>query len=95
MDKKRTAAAAIAAAVVVCAVAASPVRPAVGRGLSLLATGQLAQVQQYLQSLGRWAPAVSVALMVAESIAIPVPVTVIMLVNGLVFGVWYRGSMDA
>jgi uncharacterized membrane protein YdjX (TVP38/TMEM64 family) len=65
-----------------------PARHVLVRGLSLLATGQLSQFQQYLQSLGFWAPAVSIALMVAESLFIPVPVTIIMVANGLVFGVW-------
>ena len=50
------------------------------------ASGQLAQVQRYLRSLGPWAPVVSIALMIAEAIA--VPVTIMMVANGLVFGVW-------
>ena len=61
-------------------------------GLSLLATGQLVQFQHFLQSLGRWAPAASIALMVAEALAIPVPVTIVMVANGLVFGIW-RGML--
>jgi uncharacterized membrane protein YdjX (TVP38/TMEM64 family) len=60
-------------------------------GLSLLATGQLAQFQQYLLSLGAWAPIMSCLLMVAAATVIPVPVTILMIVNGLVFGVW-RGT---
>ena len=39
---------------------------AIGRGFALLATGQLAQFHQYLRSLGPWAPAVSIALMVGD-----------------------------
>jgi uncharacterized membrane protein YdjX (TVP38/TMEM64 family) len=58
----------------------------------LLATGQLGQFRHYLLSLGHWAPVVSIALMVAEALAIPVPVTIIMVANGLVFGVW-RGML--
>ena len=76
----------------VLAVATPAVRVTLERGLSLLATGQLAQFRQYLQSFGRWAPLLSIGLMVAEAIAIPVPVTIVMVANGLVFGVW-RGAL--
>jgi len=61
-------------------------------GLYLLATGQLAQFQQYLLSLGTGAPIMSCLLMVAAATAIPVPVTILMIVNGLVFGIW-RGTV--
>jgi uncharacterized membrane protein YdjX (TVP38/TMEM64 family) len=82
-----------AAALLVVLVAATPaVRFALGHGLTLLATGQLAQFRQYLQSLGRWAPLLSIGLMVAEAVAIPVPVTILLVANGLVFGVW-RGAI--
>lgn len=92
--KKNRAAAAIAVALLAVGVAASPVGVTLGRALSLLATGQLAQFQQYLQSLGPWAPLVSVGVMVSEALAIPVPMTVIMLANGLVFGVWRGGLVS-
>lgn len=68
--------------------AVAPARHVLVGGGMLLATGQLAGFQQYLQSLGFWAPAVSITLMVAESLFVPVPVTIIMVANGLVFGVW-------
>jgi uncharacterized membrane protein YdjX (TVP38/TMEM64 family) len=83
---------AAAALLVVLVVATPGVGVALGRGLTLLATGQLAQFRQYLQSFGRWAPLLSIGLMVAEAIAIPVPVTIILVANGLVFGVW-RGAL--
>jgi len=70
-------------------VAAIPAaRHTLGHGLVLLGGGQLSQFQQYLQSLGAWAPVVSISLMVAEAVLIPVPVTIIMVANGLVFGLW-------
>jgi uncharacterized membrane protein YdjX (TVP38/TMEM64 family) len=65
-----------------------PIRHTLGRGLGLLATGQLGQFQQYLLSLGAWAPAASIALMTAEALLVPVPITIIMVANGLVFGLW-------
>jgi len=64
------------------------VRLAFIRGLYLLATGQLAQFQRYLLSLGAWGPIMSGLLMVAEATVVPVPVTVLMVANGLVFGTW-------
>jgi uncharacterized membrane protein YdjX (TVP38/TMEM64 family) len=68
--------------------AISPFRAALGRGASLLAAGQLAQLQQYLHSLGYGGPIVSISLMVAQALAIPVPVTITMVANGLAFGAW-------
>jgi uncharacterized membrane protein YdjX (TVP38/TMEM64 family) len=70
-------------------VAAIPAaRHALGRGMVLLATGQLAQFQQHLLSLGPWAPIVSVTLLVADALIVPLPATIILVANGLVFGVW-------
>jgi uncharacterized membrane protein YdjX (TVP38/TMEM64 family) len=83
---------AAAALLGVLLVAIPGVRVALGRGLSLLGTGQLAQFRQYLQSFGEWAPLLSIGLMVAEAIAIPVPATIILVANGLVFGLW-RGTL--
>jgi uncharacterized membrane protein YdjX (TVP38/TMEM64 family) len=64
------------------------VRHTLGHGLALLATGQLGQFQEYLLSLGAWAPAASIALMTAEALLVPVPIVIIMVANGLVFGLW-------
>jgi uncharacterized membrane protein YdjX (TVP38/TMEM64 family) len=69
-----------------------PLRHLAVQGIPLLATGQLAQFQRYLQSLGAWAPVASIALMIAEALLVPIPVTVIMVANGLVFGLW-RGML--
>jgi uncharacterized membrane protein YdjX (TVP38/TMEM64 family) len=88
--KKMAGAAAVLLGVLV--VATPGVRAPLGRALALLATGQLAQFRLYLQSFGNWAPVLSIALMVAEAVAIPLPVTIVMVANGLVFGVW-RGAL--
>src|SRR5262245_1861752 len=64
------------------------VRQTVYRGLYLLALGHLGQFHDYLRSLGPWAATVSTTLMVAQSVAVPVPVTLLMVANGLVFGIW-------
>jgi uncharacterized membrane protein YdjX (TVP38/TMEM64 family) len=79
--------ASVAAMAVVIAIIPSA-RHAMGNGLALLATGQLLQFQQHLRALGAWGPVVSIALMVAEALLIPVPIAVIMVANGLVFGLW-------
>lgn len=65
------------------------VRHTVYRGLYLLSLGHLGQFHEYLRSLGPWAPVVSIVLMVSEAVAIPVPVTLVMVANGLAFGVWH------
>jgi uncharacterized membrane protein YdjX (TVP38/TMEM64 family) len=74
--------------VVVLVGAIPPARHALLTGASLLATGQLGKFQDYLQSLGAWAPSLSIGLMIAESVFIPVPIAIIMVANGLVFGLW-------
>jgi uncharacterized membrane protein YdjX (TVP38/TMEM64 family) len=64
------------------------VRRTLARGLYLLAMGHLGQFHDYLLSLGRWAPLVSIVLMISQAVAIPLPVTFVMVANGVVFGVW-------
>jgi uncharacterized membrane protein YdjX (TVP38/TMEM64 family) len=78
----------LAVAVVAAVVAIPPVRTTFTHGLMLLLSGHLGKFQEYLRALGVWGPTVSIILMVASSIAFPVPVTVLMIANGLVFGVW-------
>jgi len=51
-----------------------------------LASGQLAQFQHHLQSLGPWGPVFSVALLIAGALGLPVPVTIIMVADGLIYG---------
>jgi uncharacterized membrane protein YdjX (TVP38/TMEM64 family) len=68
-----------------------PVR-ALWHGASLLATGQLGQFQQLLQTLGPSGPVVSIVLLVAQAVALPLPTAIIMVANGLAFGPW-RGAL--
>ncbi len=63
-------------------------RAAIVGGLTLLASGHLGDFQHYLTSLGIWGPLMSGLLMVLLSIAIPIPATILMIANGLAFGVW-------
>ncbi len=81
-----------AAALLAAIVAIPQVRVTLGRGVLLLATGQLGQFQQYLRSLGGWAPVASIGLMIVEALAVPLPATIIIVANGLAFGVW-RGAL--
>jgi len=82
---------------IIAAIPAS--RHALGTGAILLASGQLAQFQKHLLSLGPWGPLVSIALLVAEALIVPLPATIILVANGLVFGLWigalisYAGSL--
>lgn len=76
----------LVAAGVICAIPA--LRHTLGHGLVLLATGRLVQFQLYLRALGAWAPIASIALMTAEAVFVPLPATIIMVANGLVFGLW-------
>jgi len=51
-----------------------------------LAAGQLVQFQHHLRSLGAWGPVFSVTLLIAGALGVPVPVTVIMIADGLIYG---------
>jgi uncharacterized membrane protein YdjX (TVP38/TMEM64 family) len=44
-------------------------------------------LREYLEALGSWAPLVSILMMVLQALVAPVPLSVIALANGLVFGV--------
>jgi uncharacterized membrane protein YdjX (TVP38/TMEM64 family) len=57
--------------------------------LDLLASGDATAVQEYILSYGYWAPVISLALMVVQALAAPVPSFVITFANGLAFGVFW------
>jgi uncharacterized membrane protein YdjX (TVP38/TMEM64 family) len=57
--------------------------------LDLLAQGDAGAVRDYILSYGYWAPVISLALMVAQALAAPVPSFVITFANGLAFGVFW------
>jgi len=64
----------------------TPVARTLVLAFSELAAGQFVQFQHHLQSLGPWGPVLSIAFLVAGAIALPVPVTIVMVADGLVFG---------
>src|SRR5205085_9621016 len=70
------------------ALAIPPIRITLTHELMLILSGHLGRFQEYLRSLGFWGPLVSTTLMVVQAIVFPVPVTLLMIANGLVFGVW-------
>jgi uncharacterized membrane protein YdjX (TVP38/TMEM64 family) len=74
----------VAAGVVVLVLA--PMRRILVQAFLELAGGQFAQFQHHLQSLGPWGPVLSIALIGAGALALPVPVTIVMVADGLVFG---------
>jgi uncharacterized membrane protein YdjX (TVP38/TMEM64 family) len=67
-------------------VAMVPLRQVIVPAFYELAAGQFAQFQHHLQSLGPWGPVFSVALLIAGAIGVPVPVTIIMVADGLIYG---------
>lgn len=73
-----------------------PVRQGVDAAAGLLAgadTGQAVEaLRRYLLGFGPWAPAVSAALMVLQSVVAPLPAFVVTFANGLLFG-WAWGAL--
>jgi uncharacterized membrane protein YdjX (TVP38/TMEM64 family) len=49
----------------------------------------IAAVAAYLRGFGLWAPAISLLLMLLQSVIAPLPGSIIAAVNGVVFGVWW------
>lgn len=49
----------------------------------------LAGTAEALQRLGRWAPVVSIVLMVLQSVISPLPGSLVAAANGALFGVWW------
>lgn len=54
----------------------------------LIATGRLIEFQKYLQSLGSWACLASVLLLSVGALGFPIPVVIVMVTDGLVYGTW-------
>jgi uncharacterized membrane protein YdjX (TVP38/TMEM64 family) len=49
----------------------------------------IGEVAAYLRGFGAWTPAISLALMVAQSVVAPLPGSLVAAANGVVFGVWW------
>lgn len=84
--------AAVAAAIALYQLNAG-VRDEIGRAMTVLATGDGAAIGTYLQGFGIWAPVASLALMVVQAVAAPVPAILVAFANGLAFGVFWGGLL--
>lgn len=75
---------------------APPVHRAVDEVARILLTADPREAilgfRTYLRGFGAWAPVVSAALMLLQSVAAPLPAFVITFTNGLLFG-WARGAL--
>lgn len=68
------------------------VREWVDAAIQVLVSGDIEFVRDYLRGFGIWAPVVSSALMILQSIAAPIPAFVVTFSNGLLFG-WAWGAL--
>jgi len=59
------------------------------QAIVLLAQADIQEIKEYLRGFGIWAPLVSGALMVLQSVAAPLPAFVITFANGLLFGAFW------
>lgn len=64
----------------------------VSTGIDVIARGDVTYVRDYLRGFGAWAPVVSSALMILQSVVAPLPAFVITFSNGLLFG-WVWGAL--
>lgn len=72
------------------------VRSGLSEALSILTTSDvdaaIAALIEYLRSFGIWAPVISAALMVLQSVAAPIPAFLLTFANGMLFG-WFWGAV--
>ncbi|MBE0416788.1 MAG: TVP38/TMEM64 family protein [Coriobacteriia bacterium] len=64
----------------------------VATAIDVLARGDIEYVRDFLLGFGVWAPVVSAALMILQSIVAPLPAFVVTFSNGLLFG-WAWGAL--
>lgn len=63
-------------------------------GSKTLAKADVSKLKAYLLGFGVWAPVVSGALMVFQSVIAPLPAFVITFTNGLLFGAWWGALLS-
>lgn len=81
----------ILAAIILAVVLIPSWRKAAGNVFRMLAEADLEEVKTYIRSFGGLAVVISIALMVLQSIAAPIPAFVITLANAGIFG-WLEGA---
>ena len=74
--------------------ASSGFRASIEQATSILVRGDVQGLKEFLLSFGIWAPVVSGALMVLQSIAAPLPAFVITFANGLLFGAFWGAVLS-
>ena len=84
--RPRAAALLIVLAPVALALARPDARGALGRGVALLASGDLDGLRAWGADLGAWAPLGTTALMLAQAIAAPLPAVFVTWTNSWLFG---------
>lgn len=83
----------VAAAALACLLSPS-LRAWVSAATSILASGDVQRLKEWLLSYGAWAPVISALLMIFQSVAAPLPAFVITFANGLLFGAWRGGLLS-
>ena len=81
----------LAIVLIVCSCVPS-IRTEMGNIFSMLGSGNIEAVVEYLRGYGPQAAAVSASLMVLQSLAAPIPAFIITLSNAVVFG-WWQGAI--
>ena len=81
----------LAIVLIICSCVPS-IREQMGYIFSMLGSGNIDAVVEYLRSYGPQAAAVSASLMVLQSLAAPIPAFIITLSNAVVFG-WWQGAI--
>ena len=91
-NKKRLGLLALAAVLVLIYLLVPSVRQWLNSILHMLATGNFDRVQEFVDSYGPWAMAVSFFLMIVTSVFAPLPGFLVTLTNANLFG-WWQGAL--
>ncbi len=71
-----------------------PFRVEANRAVSVLASGNIEAVRDYILSYGAWAPVISAALMILQALLAFLPAFVLAFANGLAFGAFWGGLLS-
>lgn len=64
-------------------------RPWLNALWQLYSVDSMVQVADYVRGFGVWTPAVSLLLMIAQTVVAPLPGSLVAAANGIVFGIWW------
>ncbi len=71
-----------------------PFRVEANRAVSVLASGDIEAVRDYILSYGAWAPVISASLMILQALLAFLPAFVLAFANGLAFGAFWGGLLS-